>query len=80
MCSFQASTRAIAMAVSLAGCNPFAPKCKEHRVVVEEVFADPSPLDSDFYRKLGYTCASDGAIRNAFGARIGYRYVCTVCR
>jgi len=71
----------IAASLVAIGCNPFAPKCRETRVTVEEVPGDPfyGILDTAYYERIGYTCRSDGAIRNALGVQIGTRYVCTKC-
>ena len=74
----------VALPVSLAapgivttGC------CADARQIVEVEFS--SPFYDSQQRQLeglqdnGWTCITEGAIRNGFGQTIGYRYACTKC-
>lgn len=62
-----------------SGCSVF---CSEDRQVLEIEYGpleDIRYANMDALRGQGYSCRSDGAIRNAFGNQIGIRYVCTKC-
>lgn len=71
----------LALAIALGGC------CTERTATVEIEYEPFGPgtqdefglLDLEMRRNNGWACASDGAIRNAFGATIGERWVCTKC-
>jgi len=72
----------IVLVVLLAGCrSPFG--CDEKTRVVEVEYSGPFTKSQqailDRYRDQGWECASDGAIRDAFGRTIGTRYACTIC-
>lgn len=70
------------LAMPLMGCEAIT-GCKDDEAVVEVEFSSwVSEIQRSLlktYQERGYTCRNDGAIRNAFGAAIGTRYVCKKC-
>jgi len=73
----------VLLALLLSACSDIFGGCKEDGAVVELVYGsityDLNAIFLENYRKRGWDCRSDGAIRNAFGQEIGTRYVCRGC-